>query len=221
MIYRFGNFNYNIDTLPDFCPFCHNGIKPEVIFGITVQKNDEDYLHIFLNCPKGECNESFIAYYYRSGNSDYDLENVSEGNILKRKFSKTIATISKSFTKIYNQSEFAEKKKLYEICGVGYRKALEFLIKDYAIHKNPTQKNAIENKLLGQCIAEHVTDDRIKIVSKRAVWLGNDETHYVKKWEGKTLLDLKKLIDLTLHWIEAEILTSSFEQSMPDNSKIK
>ena len=93
---------------------------------------------------------------------------------------------------------------------------MEFLIKDYAIHNKPTEKEKIEKKLLGPCIADYVDDNRIKTVAKRAVWLGNDETHYVRKWEGKNLEDLKKLIELTVHWIEMEYLTKSFETEMPE-----
>ena len=66
------------------------------------------------------------------------------------------------------------------------------------------------------CINDYVNDTRIKSVAKRAVWLGNDETHYIRKWEGKNLEDMKKLIDLTVHWIEMEKLTESFEDDMPD-----
>ena len=69
---------------------------------------------------------------------------------------------------------------------------------------------------LANCIKEFVTDERIKSVAKRAVWLGNDETHYVRKWETKNLVDLKKLISLTVHWIEMEKLTESFEEEMPE-----
>ena len=103
-----------------------------------------------------------------------------------------------------------------EICGVGYRKAIEFLIKDYTIGKDPASRITIEKKMLMVCINDYVDDNRIKSVAKRAVWLGNDETHYVKKWAGKNLGDLKKLIDLTVHWIEMEKLSESFEADMPD-----
>ena len=117
---------------------------------------------------------------------------------------------------IYNQAFAAEQQNLTEICGVGYRKALEFLIKDFAIKNTPDKKEEIEKKLLGKCIADYIDDNRIKSVAKRAVWLGNDETHYVRKWEGKNLSDMKKLIDLTQHWIEMVALTESFEDEMPD-----
>jgi hypothetical protein len=43
-------------------------------------------------------------------------------------------------------------------------------------------------------------------VASRAAWLGNDETHYLRTWEDKDLTDLKKLIELTVQWIEIEEL---------------
>jgi hypothetical protein len=47
---------------------------------------------------------------------------------------------------------------------------------------------------------------RVKQVAASG-WLGNDETHYLRKWETKELTDLKKLIQLTVHWIQMERLT--------------
>jgi hypothetical protein len=104
---------------------------------------------------------------------------------------------------------------LFDICGVGYRKALEFLIKDYLIKKTPEKGESIKKKFLGKCIHEDVADAKIKTVSQRAVWLGNDETHYVREWTGENLDSLKKLISLTTHWVEMEILTDDFEFKMP------
>lgn len=101
-----------------------------------------------------------------------------------KEFSNTITEISPSFDKIYNEAYKAEQQDLEEICGVGYRKALEFLIKDYLISKGEENEETIKNAPLGQCIQNYVNDDRIKKVAKRAAWLGNDETHYVRKWEG-------------------------------------
>ena len=41
-------------------------------------------------------------------------------------------------------------------------------------------------------------------MAKRATWLGNDETHYFRKWEDKDLSDLKKLIEMTVHFISMD-----------------
>ena len=69
---------------------------------------------------------------------------------------------------------------------------------------------------MGSCINEDVSDERIKQVAKRATWLGNDETHYVRKWEDKDVKDLVSLIDLTIRWIESEIETKKLLESMPE-----
>jgi hypothetical protein len=204
----------SINGYPNKCPYCHRTITPNILFG---HKNRSDMLlEVLLFCPNQSCLRSFIGYYCVNG-SNYDFNGQTTiGKLESKIFSETINSISENFTTIYNQAFCAEQQGLTEICGVGYRKALEFLIKDYIIVNKPDDKEKIEKKLLGVCISEYVDDERIKTVAKRAVWLGNDETHYIKKWEGKNLEDMKKLIELTVHWIEMVLLTKSFEVEMPE-----
>lgn len=202
----------NILGHPNRCPFCHKTITPNFLYG---HKND-NVMEVTHICPDPMCNKSFIGYYDNFGLYYNFNGKTMKGNIIGKDFSHTIKSISENFSTIYNQAFAAEQQALKEICGVGYRKALEFLIKDYIIMNKPADKEKIEKKLLGSCIAEYVDDSRIKSVAKRAAWLGNDETHYIRKWEGKNLDDLKKLIDLTVHWIEMESLTKSFEVDMPE-----
>lgn len=207
--------NMNLQTAPDECPYCHNKITPVNIYGFRNSVTSK--LDTVQLCPNLECHNTFISYYNEAPNGLwYYNGTTTQGILIGRDFSKTIEEISKDFVLIYNQSFVAEQQNLNEICGVGYRKSLEFLIKDYLIKKTPADNEKIEKKLLGPCISDLVDDSRIKSVAKRAVWLGNDETHYIKKWEGKNLNDLKKLIDLTVHWIEMEALTISFETEMPE-----
>jgi hypothetical protein len=52
---------------------------------------------------------------------------------------------------------------------------------------------------LANCLSQYIDNVNIKSIGHRAIWLGNDETHYVRKWETKDLGDLKKLIDITFH----------------------
>ena len=135
----------------------------------------------------------------------------------KRSFSDIIKEVSPDFEKIYNQAYYAEQFSLDQICGVGYRKALEFLIKDYLmLDKDDSGKEVIKNKFLNNCIREDVSDNRIKEVAKRAVWLGNDETHYARKWAEKDVSNLKSTIDLTVRWIENEIETKRLLEDMPE-----
>lgn len=215
-----------IEGLPQICPYCHKHIRPYSIHGYLdhTQKN----LELLLVCPNRQCDRAFFGYYLgRQVGSHPDLMKTVYffshvpriGTFITASISKIITDISSNFSKIYNEAYQAEQSGLLEICGMGYRKALEFLIKDYAIGKDPNARENIEKQLLMQCIDKYIDDSRIKSVSKRAVWLGNDETHYIRKWEGKNLEDLKKLIELTIHWIEMEKLTESFEADMPEQKK--
>lgn len=177
---------------------------------------------IFCRCPNLKCQEVFIAYYDRAqapsnnGRSIFCKYAYSRPvNFEQRLFGDPIPAVSGSFCTIYNKSSAAESQGLLQICGVGYRKALEFLIKDYLIATKSSDPNRIKSTPLGTCIANYVTEGNIKAVAERAVWLGNDETHYERKWAGKDLADLKIMIDLVVHWISVEYLTKSALESMP------
>lgn len=201
------------DEYPNTCPFCHRSISPMPIYSVA----DSDGAQVFMLCPNTKCRSTFIAYYtkYPAHNYYSFTGAVSKGTFVARTFNDIINQKSPLFSKIYNEAKAAEEHGLKEICGVGYRKALEFLIKDYCVSLHPARKADIEQKLLGAVLKEFVNDTKIKTVAQRAAWLGNDETHYIRKWDGKTLEDLKKLIELTIHWIEAEELTKTFEAEMP------
>lgn len=193
-------FQYSIE-----CPFCHSKIIPNYIC--------LDSIYMFCGCPNSGCRSHFVISKNRDGEYVNVLPNAVPG---KKIFSDIINSISPLFVSIYNQAYHAEQVKLDQICGVGYRKALEFLIKDYLISRE-TDELTIDNikrKFLNNCIQENVQNDNIKNVAERAVWLGNDETHYIRKWADKDVNNLKQLIDLTVRWIENEIETERVLQDM-------
>ena len=107
--------------------------------------------------------------------------------------------------KIYHQAEIAENSKLKELCGIGYRKALEFLIKDYAISKHPEAQEEIEKSSLSKCIDKFINDNKFKTLAKAATWLGNDETHYVKKHENYNVQDMKRFLSAAIAFVEYEL----------------
>ena len=94
------------------------------------------------------------------------------------------------------------------------RKALEFLVKDFAKSQMPTEKDAIENTQPLQCINNYLDDQRIRQSATLATWLGNDETHYIRKWQDKDIKDLKVLIKLTVNWIENVLLSEKYVMNM-------
>jgi len=212
-----------IDHHSDECPVCHRGITPIFIYAYRdKEKWDKiNSLEIVYRCPRIECQNLFISNFEALGSSctSFCFKNSVPFTRKSRQFSKTISSISDSFCLIYNQAFSAEQYGLLEICGVGYRKSLEFLIKDYAIKNNPNKEEEIKKKFLSECISKYIKNENIRKVAERAVWLGNDETHYLRKWKSKDLNDLKKLIDLTVHWFEMEQLTKEITKEMPSDKK--
>ena len=210
---------FNVNKIQDFCPLCHKNIKPLYRYA---WKNYKGLQAIFL-CPNEDCQDLFISYY-RSPYSgerhvldiDYYYEGCAPGGIRKKVFPEEITEISEKFSEIYNEAKKAEGRRLKEICGAGYRRALEFLIKDYLIKEKIETSKIIKETRLGTCIDKYVASERIKDCAKRAAWLGNDETHYIRKWEDKDLEDLKDLIELTVNWICDEYLTRRIKKEMPE-----
>ncbi|MBS1248461.1 MAG: hypothetical protein MAG431_00012 [Chloroflexi bacterium] len=208
---------YDIDKYPDECPICHHGIDPREIYFYS----DSSLIQITFQCPRDDCHKLFVGYYkltvaYGTG----FLQKVAPKSFQKRTFSDDIILVSKDFTEIYNEAITAEEMGLTQICGPGYRKALEFLIKEYAIKKasDEKEKDNIRKKFLGHVIQQDITDNNIKTTAKLASWLGNDETHFFRKWEEMDIDDLKTLIEITVRWIESEEITKAYKNKMSEDS---
>ena len=127
--------------------------------------------------------------------------------------------VAKSFPRfisIYGQATEAEGRGLHELSGVGYRKALEFLIKDYLTQKHPQDAEVIATIFLGKCIENYIDDDRIRVPASRAAWLGNDHAHYIQKWEDPERELLKRLLELVVYWVSAELESKQLLEDMPE-----
>jgi hypothetical protein len=174
-------------------------------------------VEVVFSCPNTRCNKLFIAYSgERNMNRPQPLLLTRPHEPIPVPFDASVQSISPSFCKIYDEAHAAEEYGLFQICGGGYRKALEFLIKDYLIStRTDVDPDVIKKTMLGLGIDRYVNDPRVKEIAARATWLGNDEVHYERRWVDKDLSDLKTLIRLTQHWIVAEHLTAEALASMP------
>lgn len=209
---------------PNECPICKKAIKP--VFLNAYLNVDQSSANIVFSCVA--CGQAFVKtivdleepnpyvddpYYEELFNETFLAPNPP----LQISFTEYIINVSEAFVKIYNESNAAECAGLSEIAGVGYRKALEFLIKDYLISKfgsETAEKEKIERSLLSTCIKEYIDNPQLKIVAERAVWIGNDETHYTRKHKDKDVEDLKRLIDVTVRWIEMELMTKEANEKI-------
>ncbi|MFQ5793667.1 MAG: hypothetical protein ACE5JP_01285 [Candidatus Bipolaricaulia bacterium] len=216
----------NIDGIPNTCPLCHRAIRPTQFFAF-LQPNER--LQVTYGCTNEECQRLFIAIYrYVSdpgkGQTWYKFQEVAPVEIEKRGFSKEIESCSEDFTKIYNQAFAAEQLGLDLICGAGYRKALEFLVRDYCVHlnrDNEEEKEKVKSKPLANCIDENIKNKRIKAMAERAWWLGSDEAHYMRLYEENDIEDLKALIEATRSWVETDLITEQYSEEIKKKPKKK
>ncbi len=217
--------SFEIDRPPDFCPVCKRGCNPVKVSAFY--PSIPQYIQIVYRCTFRNCLGIFVARYGVQGSSFSDEFKLLTTEILRfserRVFNKSIVEISPDFCNIYWESVTAEANDLRLVCGVGYRKSLEFLIKDFIIKhilkEKASEHERVKKMFLAKCIDIYINDLRIKEVAKRAVWLGNDETHYYRHWPDKDLNDLKKLIDMTINWIELVIDSETLLEDMPEGKK--
>jgi hypothetical protein len=202
----------NLDVYPDTCPICHRGI--EAIF-VAARSGHGGTLDAIFWCPRGECRRTFIGRYADAPNGVYKFFFSTPTSPVKPQFPDAICGVSPVFVEIMGQVTHAEANGLDQLVGIGLRKALEFLIKDYACKLKPDKSESIKSSTLAQCISNFVTDPNIKSCAERAAWLGNDETHYLKKWETKDVGDLKTLVHLAVNWIDSSLLTEQYLATMP------
>lgn len=210
-----------INKTPDSCPLCHKNIIPEQRYGWL----EDDGLQMIFQCPNDECRRLFIGYYIEGQvvegtdvKIEYFFRACAPHAFEKKDFPKEVTNISKKFCETYNEALEAEKRGLKNVCGAGYRKALEALIKDYLI-KEKVEKSeiiAIAETPLIDCINQYINSQRIKDCAQRAAWLGKDEAQYIRIWKSKDIEDLKDIIKLTVNWIQDEHLTERIKKDMPD-----
>jgi len=207
-----------VDKDPDHCPICHHGIEPKDLKRDSLIEQTNSVERV-LQCPRRKCGHLFIARYFANAHGYHRLAEsvpITLGNV---ECPEELTKLSTNFYAIYNQAHKAEESGWVLVAGPGYRKALEFLIKDYAIKLHPADEEKIKKMELGPCIRQYVKNDMVKDTTQRAAWLGNDETHYLRKWEGKDLQDLKDLLALVGTAIHSELMYENMKKDMPQGKK--
>ncbi len=182
------------DRIPDVCPICHHALQPihilDSLAGRTIGIGI--FLEMVFQCPRNECFRLFIARYKcrsmperitRDRKPTFEFQHVLPFTLKGPDLPQEIKELSPNFVETYGQAAAAEQYGLNQIAGVGYRKALEFLIKDYCITRHPDKAEEIKGAWLATCIKNYVDDANTKLCAERAAWLGNDETHYVRRWD--------------------------------------
>lgn len=202
--------------IPPECPICHRLVVIQGPFAWS--DTDNVFLDSVYQCTNPDCRRLFLCFYSIDKSRKTTLTRLLPTYPKEKEIPEIITKISPQFKEIFLQAQEAKDNGLTQICGPGFRKAFEFLVKDYAKSKDTDQSKhkIIEKTFAANIVDQFIDDQRIKAVAKRALWIGNDETHYLRKWEDKDINDLIALIQLTIHWIEIEHLSSKYTSEMLD-----
>lgn len=198
-----GGRKYSILS-PDICPHCHIKCDPKLLTYYNSQNEYFESCHYNIwICPNKECKRHFIAEYTFQEN--YPAFNRFINGIIQSPEWPTVIqellsgfeleAIPSKFIDTYLQALIAESKGLNEIAGMGFRKSIEYLVKDVAARDFPDNKEEIKKLFLGDVIKNFYTGE-IKELLERATWLGNDQSHYFKLFEEYDVETLKELIGL-------------------------
>ncbi len=214
---RIKSFNYANEPqfhtfeaeMPNVCPCCGHAIDCHIVSSYYFVVNESSAIvSITFFCQKCE------KFFYGDGVSLNFALHTESTHICRlfpiseniSSFSDEIQKLSPEFVSIYNQAQIAESHGLDKICGMAYRKSIEFLIKDFAIHNNPDKKSQIEAMPLASCIGQFIPEASISTLAQKAAWIGNDETHYVRKHQSRDTADLKKFITAAVYFINMTLV---------------
>jgi hypothetical protein len=127
------------NRVPDRCPRCENYGTVRVLAALQTGSELRARRDAVAICECGNlaCESVFVAFYALIVENGVETARLMHHKPLEytapSTFSETIAKLSPVFCETYDQAARAEENGLTQICGAGYRRALEFLVKDFAI----------------------------------------------------------------------------------------
>lgn len=205
---------------PDECPLCHFAIKPVELYLRTYtscdHRNFAAALYLCKHCYQvfTVLSECFISSYNWANSFTAECLYIGPRNYQEATVPDNVKELSPRSCKIYNQALYAEQIGLDEIAGMGFRKAVEFLVKDYCLlFLQEAEREHIPDMPLSQCIRK-IPNEQIRVLASRSAWIGNDEAHYTRKHEDVDSLDMKRFFSAMLSYVSME-LTFREASSLP------
>lgn len=116
--------------------------------------------------------------------------------------------ISPRFIDSYNQALRAEAIKDFELAAIGYRHAVECLVKDYAITELKKDRKEVAGKRLVDAIGEYLGEKDLVATADVIRILGNDYAHYERKYPEHDFELLKSYMKIFTSLVETKLMIS-------------
>lgn len=177
------------------CPICHYHISPVHLDSKSINFEDEEQkIYSCFACP--HCKNLFSTLtpiteaFPTSFGTIRCIARFDSRTSSLTPFKPSIPELPKNlkqdafskFQAVYKDTCAADSYGLFEVAGMGYRKCIEFLIKDFLLLTHPEKQEEICNPKtsLMSLINKLITDPELQEMAQKTTWLANDETHYTR-----------------------------------------
>lgn len=204
--------------VPNRCPHCYVINAPKVLCAVSTIEVDK----VGLTIQCSNCGDLYYATYSVIPDStglmdpsDLDADNLkfkaSYPAISDTSLPAEMNDLYPDFYEIYAQAEAAERASLTQLVGMGYRKALETIVKAYDLKKFPEASAAIKKEKLYASI-QRIDYKILKDLANASRIIGNDEVHTQKIASDYDAADMKRFIISFCHLILAEHVANEAHQ---------
>ncbi len=149
------------------------------------------------------CRKIYISFHLIRDNQCTYLNMYPRKNISF--FDDNLKNISPAFFDMYNQALQAESNDNFELAAIGFRTSVEFLIKDYAINVLNESPDNVEKLNLYDAISKYLNRENTLKAADVVRILGNDFTHYSRKYPEFDFNIVKQYMDLFIQEIRTLI----------------
>ncbi|MFV8211988.1 hypothetical protein ACMZ62_07635 [Streptococcus pluranimalium] len=197
--------------IDDLCPNCKKPTNPHLVNSDYVELETNKYSSVAtfrcLGCKHYWVEEFIATKRYINNQTKYNIEHLKVIPNLPSDIpiSDDVELISPIGKQIYVQALKAEHEQLDHIAGIGYRKALEFFVKDFSIATHQDDEAKIIKMPLKQVIEKYINDEDLKTFALASAYIGNDEGHYYRNNPDKDFNHLKNYLHGVIHYMEMKL----------------
>lgn len=198
---------------PAICPHCGFGTDA-TLKEKTFYSFNNGYL-LIATCECTACHKNFFFACESISGSYAKMVSMYPSFQVTPYANEKLAAISQRFIDMYNQALFAEFNQNYELAAIGFRSALEILVKDYAIQELGEPAETVAKQSLCNAIEKYLNLPDLVNTADVVRILGNDYTHYQRKYPEHDFALLKKYMEIFLSRIEVQYMINHPPVSRP------
>ncbi len=205
----FNSLNNELDfmlKMPKYCPVCGEKQVPQQIKSFLFPpKKEKQYGSVCYECSS--CGNYYIVTYDIVRKEKTGFVGSFCPEIRGPKFyDDVLGELSPRYLTACQQAVNAEFRGDLELAAIGYRSALECVVKDYAIKELDKPHDEVAGKSLFAAIGEYLSEQKELLNTADVVrLLGNDYTHYERKYPEYDFDLLKQYFNIFTAFLRMKI----------------